>query len=215
MKNMLWLVVFAMLATLGIVAPAQPALAASAHTDIPGVGSDANSVGPLAIRTDGAFIAWSQQFEPNRFVRYANLYMAALGDSQPTLVASQLVFAHYIGPLTPGFDLDNGTLVWIDASNTGATSSPLRARNLHTGETKTVTDTPAAYPAIAGDTVVWWEDLGWGGAGSSRPARLKARNVGTMSDAVELTHIPLFHSGCAAQRYLGDLAPGKLSEWHC
>jgi len=89
MKNILWPLVFAMLGTLGIAAPAQPVLAAPAHTDIPGVGSEASSVGPLAIRTDGAFVAWTQQFEPNRFVRYANLYIAALGDSQPTLIASQ------------------------------------------------------------------------------------------------------------------------------
>jgi len=190
MKSTIWLVILTMLGMLGVAAPARPALAAPARTDIPGVGIEANSVGPLAIRTDGAFIAWTQQFQPNRFVRYANLYTASLADSRPTLLASQLVFGHYIGPLTPGFDLDNGTLVWIDAPNSGATSFPLRARNLRTGESKTVTDGPAAYPAIAGDTVVWWEDLGWGGANSAQPARLKARNISAMSDAVELTQIP-------------------------
>jgi hypothetical protein len=188
MQRAIYLLIIAGVLTFGSGALARPALAAPARTDIP-ASDEAGFAGPLAIRTDGSFVAWSSQFEPNRFNRYANLYVAALGDSQPTTVESRLNFILYLGPLQPSFDLDNGTLVWIDAPIDQPQSFPLRARNLRTGETKTVAETRASFPAISGNTVVWWENVGIGGALGDQPAALMARDIGTMSAPIRLTQI--------------------------
>ncbi len=188
MQRTIYLLIIVVVISFGSGALARPALAAPTRTDIP-ASSEPGFAGPLAIRTDGSFVAWSSQFEPNRFNRYANLYVAALGDSQPTLVASNLSFYQYLGPPQPSFDLDSGTLIWIDAPASQGQPFPLRARNLRTGETKTVAEAGASFPAISGNTVVWWENLGISGAPGEQTALLKARDIGTMSAPVTLARI--------------------------
>jgi hypothetical protein len=188
MRRSYWLLAIALLSALGLGALARPAQAAPAHADIP-----AEPGMPIALRTDGSYVAWTQEIMPTRFSRFANLYVAAPGDSQPTLIAGQLEFFQYIGGQHPSFDLDNGTLVWIDARFGQSPSLALLARDLHTGATKTVVDAHASFPAISGSKVAWWDIPGFYGGPENSPATLKIRDIGTMGQPATLAQVTLPH----------------------
>lgn len=167
---------------LALLLPLVPVQAAPAAADI----ARGPAGQPGQVRTDGTFVAWSEVTQPSRFSRFAQLYVAPLGGS-PTQLGGDLNYSDYAGPLAPGFDLDSGTLVWVDSPASAAPA--LRARNLRSGETITVSDERAAMPAIAGDNVVWWAGLGWGGAQDGPPAKLMLRNLSTLADPVALAEI--------------------------
>ena len=137
-------------------------LAALLATGLPGAAQAAPSppafqsalVGtPLALRTDGAYVAWVESVQPNRFTRFANLYVASLYTGQTMLQLSQLNWSNYAGPFGASLALGGGVLVWRD----GSIPSPLVARNLASGTSWVVAEQGGVFPDIDGDRVAWWE----------------------------------------------------------
>ena len=131
--------------------PAHATLAAPSTTDILG-----GTGMPLALRTDGTYVAWVELAQPNRFTRYANIHVASLADGQSVLELNQLAFGNYGGQWGPSFDLDNGVLVWRDGVD-GQNPFPLRALDLRSGESWVLAANSGAFPNITSDQVSWWD----------------------------------------------------------
>jgi hypothetical protein len=176
---------FALLSALLLGVPAHATHAAPAAAGIPG-----GTGMPLALRTDGAYVAWVELAQPNRFTRYANIHVASLADGQSILELNQLAFWNYGGPWGPSFDMDNGVLVWRDGVD-GQNSFPLKALDLRSGESWVLSANGGAYPNIGYDQVSWWEITNR--ADGTATAALMQRPLRGEAAATEVHRITLAH----------------------
>ncbi|GAB4215737.1 MAG: hypothetical protein OHK0022_55980 [Roseiflexaceae bacterium] len=138
---------------------------------------------PMALATDGRYVAWSEDEMPSRFSRFTRLRLA-LRDGDQLRPISIDIRLPFLGPLTPGFALDNARLVYLTPSENGRLGG-LTALDLDTGAVRQVVDAPAVHPTLAGETLTWWElDT------TQRIGRLKSRNVRVLDTPFEITQQP-------------------------
>ena len=176
------LVVLAALLVAGLPGAAHAAPAAGFHIAVAGT--------PLAVRTDGTYVAWAEDVQPTRFTRYANLYVADLASGQVRLQLGQLSYSSYMGRFGAGFALGDGILVWRDGALGAA--SPLVARDLRTGTGWVVAENGGLFPDVFADTAVWWEIAPVGGAPTT--AVLKTRRLAPdAGPPTEVIRLPLAH----------------------
>ena len=176
MRYQSWLILVALIAALVLGAPRR-AQAAMPYPELPA------SARPSAVVTDGRYVVWDEQHQPNRFSRYS-LLQVALIDGEQLRKMSVDIQMPFLGPFAPGFALDSGVLVAMSFSDTGSQTG-LQMLNITTGERRQIAEGRALHPSVSGDVVTWWElDT------AAQVAHLKALNLRGQEPAAELAQQP-------------------------